>query len=53
MNLKRYARISGLVVIVVAALAVMASAAQAEKPAKGYEQFAGCPTKKESPTRLF
>jgi hypothetical protein len=46
MNLKRLAPVA---VAVIAAMAMMASAAQAATPAKGYEQFAGCPTKAENP----
>lgn len=49
MKLKRYARLGGLLAAAVAAFAMMASAAQAETPAPGYEQFAGCPSKKENP----
>jgi len=42
-------RLVGGAVIGLVAIAMLAPAAQATKPAAGYEQFAGCPTKAEMP----
>ena len=44
------ARLLTAIGAVVAALALLAPAASAETPAAGYEQFAGCNSKKEVPT---
>jgi hypothetical protein len=41
------AKLIGTAVAALIAVAMMAPMAQAETPAKGYEQFAGCPSKKE------
>jgi hypothetical protein len=46
---KGYARFSGLAVAVAIVVGLMASVAQAAKPAAGYEQFAGCPSQAENP----
>ncbi|HEU4905409.1 MAG TPA: hypothetical protein VFT19_04750 [Solirubrobacterales bacterium] len=46
---KATARLLGVIVAAIAALAVMAPAAMAEtEPAEGYEQFFGCPDKAEN-----
>jgi hypothetical protein len=43
---KHLAKLSGALVLAIFAIAMMASAAQAETPAPGYSQFAGCPSPK-------
>jgi hypothetical protein len=50
MNRKYLAKLCGVGIAVVAAVAMMASVAQAQKPATGYSQFAGCPTIAEDST---
>lgn len=49
MKSKRSAGVFAALVAVMASLAVMVPLAQATTPAKGYEQFAGCPSKTENP----
>jgi hypothetical protein len=47
MNSKYIVKPIGAAVMALVAIALMAPVAQAETPAAGYEQFAGCPSKKE------
>jgi hypothetical protein len=46
MTSKHLAKLFGALMAVVAAVAMVAPVAQAETPAAGYEQFAGCPSPK-------
>lgn len=45
----RYRALIGAIVAALAAVALAAPLAQADTPAKGFEQFAGCPSAKENP----
>lgn len=48
MESKHFARLLALVAAAVAAVAMLAPAAQAKTPAPGYERFAGCPSPEEN-----
>jgi hypothetical protein len=48
MKSNHLAKLLGAVVVAALAIAMIAPAAQAETPAPGYSQFAGCPSKKEN-----
>ncbi|HVO53603.1 MAG TPA: hypothetical protein VMT37_04235 [Solirubrobacterales bacterium] len=49
MKTKHLAKLFGAFVVAVVAAAAMAPLASATTPAKGYEQFAGCPSPSENP----
>jgi hypothetical protein len=49
MKKNHLAKVFGALVAAVMAVAIMAPFAQATTPAKGYEQFAGCPSPSEDP----
>ncbi len=53
MYAKRLGKLTGVVGLVLAAMALMASAAGARTPAKGYEAFAGCPSPEENASVFF
>lgn len=51
MKSKHAVKLIGAVVAAVVAVAMLAPMAQADTPAPGYEQFAGCPSARENPVR--